>query len=304
MLSFDFNKIRLPADVSRWLLRSPPAVNVLMVLAVAYSLAILTWKLVPSPDMAEPPDLPQSTAQNAPLSQPVNNLRNLASMHLFGEATVAPIAPPEPVMSAEAPDTSLSLTLLGVISGGKRAWAIIGDRMGNEETYMINAALPGGAVLKEIYRDRVILLYNNRYETLRLPQEDMGEGSMPGRVSSAPPSSPSGPVTRMGSEVSQVLQGYKQQLLNDPQSLMDIVRAEPYRQGGQIRGYRIFPGRDKKVMDQVGLIPGDVVTAINGIDLDSPIKGLEVMQQITDASEVSVNVLRNGVNQTFVVPLN
>jgi general secretion pathway protein C len=304
MFSLDINKIRLPADISRWLLRSPPAVNVLMVLAVAYSLAILTWKLVPSPALVETPDLPLAATQNTPLAQPVTNLRNLAAMHLFGEATVAPIAPPEPVMSAEAPDTSLSLTLLGVISGGIRAWAIIGDRMGNEETYTINSPLPGGAVLKEIYRDRVILLYNNRYETLRLPQDDLGEGAAPSHVSSAPQFSSSGPVTRMGSEVSQVLRSYKQQLLNDPQSLMDVVRAEPYRQGGQIRGYRIFPGRDKKVMDQVGLIPGDVVTAINGIDLDSPIKGLEVMQQITDASEVSVNVLRNGVNQTFVVPLN
>ena len=85
---------------------------------------------------------------------------------------------------------------------------------------------------------------------------------------------------------------------------MNTVRAEPYRQAGKLKGYRIFPGRDKNLFGQLGLEPGDVVTAVNGIPLDSPLKGLEVMQNITDASEVNVDVLRNGVNQTFLVPMN
>jgi general secretion pathway protein C len=249
----------------------------------------------------------------------------ISSWHLFG---VVPknipkpiVVAPEPVAPQEAPDTTLRLTLKGVAASRDMmsAWAIIADRMRNEDTYGIDDPLPDGAVLKEIYADRIILLHNGRLETLRLPEDNLPEGSnnranrssaranrrsntrsTPRRTSSVP----NGAVNQLSYEAAQVVKSYKQKLLSDPQSVMNTLRAEPYRQGGQLKGYRIFPGKDKQLFGQVGLQPGDVVTAVNGIELDSPLKGLEVMQNITDASEVSVNVLRNGVNQTYMVPLN
>ncbi|MDH5216450.1 MAG: type II secretion system protein GspC [Gammaproteobacteria bacterium] len=318
MVSFDLQRLKLPMDWGGILNKLPLVANILMVVVIASTLATLTWRLLPVPDLA---DVPASMIKQAPKESSDTSagkptaVRNLASLHLFGEARDEQPEPVAQEIPEEAPDTSLALTLRGVIAGvGAGSWAIISDRSGNEETYGIDSPLPGGATLKEIYPDRVILLHNNRFETLRLPEEQGVASSRAERPSSrrstasnrssSTSSSPSGAVTRMGPDVSRVVTDYKKKLLNDPQSVMGVVRAEPYRRGGKLSGYRIFPGNDKELMEKVGLQPGDVVTGVNGIDLDSPLKGLEVMQQITDAKEVSVNVLRNGVSQTFVVPIN
>ena len=319
MVSFDLQRLNLPTEWAGILNKLPLAANILMVIVIASTLASLTWKLLPTPGL---PDVPASFVKHQPKESSTATpgrptvTRNLPSMHLFGEARDEAPTPIAQEIPEEAPDTSLALTLRGVIAGvGSDSWAIISDRGGSEETYGIDSPLPGGATLKEIYPDRVILLHNNRFETLRLPEgRGVANNRMDRRSSSRrstaskrrspSPRRSSGAVTRMGPEVSRVVTDYKKKLLNDPQSVMGVVRAEPYRRGGKLSGYRIFPGKDKQLMEKVGLQPGDVVTGVNGIDLDSPLKGLEVMQQITDAKEVSVNVLRNGVSQTFVVPIN
>ncbi|MDH5545715.1 MAG: type II secretion system protein GspC [Gammaproteobacteria bacterium] len=316
MFSIDIQRLKLPSDWSPHLARLPLAANVLMVVIIAGTFAELTWKLIPQPSL---PDVPGALLQSPRSPSPDTNVvssvqHNIASWHLFGEAQQQIEAPTVEDVPEEAPDTTLALTLLGVIAGGSSSWAIIADRGGNEDTYGINAPLPGGAVVKEIFADRVILLHNNRFETLRLP-EDKEAGTMdfgsrniartaPSPRQSSRPDRPRGAVTRVGPEVTTVVKEYKQKLMSDPQSVMGVVRAEPYRRGGKLSGYRIFPGQDKELMNRVGLRPGDVVTAVNGIELDSPLKGLEIMQQITDATEVSVDVLRNGSTQTFVVPMN
>lgn len=302
----------------------PPIVTFILVIVLANNLATMTWLTMPSkPDVPVPADPTRITTTQA--TNTVNTqgsvANQLANWHLFGvvpkEVPKPQVVAPPPEIPEEAPDTTLQLTLKGVFSSKDmmHAWAIIADRMGNEDSYGIEDELPDNAILKEIFADRIILQHNGRYETLRLPEDDAsGVNTRPSRANSrrssnsrsSPPVSqiPTGSVNHLSYEATQVVKSYKEKLLSDPQSVMNTLRAEPYRQAGQLKGYRIFPGRDKDLFGKVGLEPGDVVTAVNGIELDSPLKGLEVMQNITDAAEVSVNVLRNGVNQTFIVPLN
>jgi len=305
----------------------PPIISVLLVLSIASQLASLTWQVLPLKASVPVPATTVVTfnggIKNTQIVQK-NIGAQIASWHLFG---VVPIEAPKPVVIApvvpqEAPDTTLNLTLKGVVASHDMlsAWAIIADRSGNEDTYGINADLPGGAVLKEIYADRIILLHNGQFETLRLPEDNLPDNKRNNRNGNqssrntpsynnqvsryTPPSRSSGNVQQLSYEATQIVKSYKQKLLTDPQSVMNTLRAEPYRRSGKLAGYRIFPGRDKSLFGKVGLQPGDVVTAVNGIALDSPLKGLEVMKNISDASEVSVDILRNGQSQTYMVPLN
>jgi len=305
----------------------PTATTILLVIVIASTFASLTWKILPSPPEVSAPGIVQKSSKTTQVSQAssTNKTYNqIPNWHLFGivQKNIPKPVVQEPVAPKEAPDTQLRLTLKGVVASADMmdAWAIVADRSGNEDSYGLDSALPGGATLKEIYADRIILLHNGRLETLRLPKDNMAGASTArktassrsrGRSSSSRSNrrstrsmSSSGNVNRVSSAGSQVLKNYRDKLLEDPQSVMNTVRAEPYRQAGRLKGYRIFPGRDKNLFGQLGLEPGDVVTSVNGIDLDSPLKGLEVMQNITDAGEVSVDVLRNGVNQTFLVPMN
>ncbi len=294
-----------------WNARLPVLANTVLVLLLAYTLAGITWRLVPQPLEPLPPvaELPPVAAGSA--AAPSTDFgRQIASWHLFGRAeSNKPVAAPAPPRAQAAPDTRLRLTLKGVFVSDRpgEAWAIIADHRGKEDTYRPGSNLPGGASLLEVYPDRVILLHNRRRETLRLP--DANQEHKRGRAGRSSPRREaarlaSGPVTTVTGEAAQVLRDYRQKLLTDPQSVMSAVRAEPFREGGKLMGYRIFPGADRQLLQKIGLRPGDVVTAINGIRLDSPLKGLEVMQNISNASEVSVEVLRDGFSQTFVVSVN
>jgi general secretion pathway protein C len=304
---------------SSWLARLPVVANVVLVVLLANSLATLTWKFVPLPETAEAPAREVAVAAVAANSgSKENSYIELTRMNLFGEkqrqtAKRAPVVEKRPEV---APDTTLRLTLKGVFSSSDMgiAFAIIADASRKEETYRVGDKVPGGAVLKEVYASHVILFRNNRHETLRLPESKGKKAARNARTSSRDSNRrssrssratlPSGNVTQVTGEAAAILSDYRNKLMNDPQSVMNSVRAEPYRRGGKLAGYRVFPGKDKQLMSQVGLEPGDVVTSVNGIALDNPIKGLEVMKSLSENGQVSVDILRNGVSQTFVVPVN
>ncbi|MEK6749486.1 MAG: type II secretion system protein GspC [Pseudomonadota bacterium] len=293
---------------SRYHQRLPPVVNVVLVIALASYLAKLTWLAIPLPQEQGPPRAAPVLSQVTVNQAPAGGSRSLAGLHIFGQATMAP--PADQLLAPyTAPETQLRLTLLGVFASTSKnsAWAIIGDQGGGEETYGVGANVPGGATVHEIMPDRVVLLRNGRYETLRLPRDGAEGDISTGGINRAPPSpmGMNGNRVYVTPEVAASLREYRTALLNDPQSVMDVLRAEPYRDGGgRLVGYRVFPGRDKQIMDRVGLRPGDVVTSVNGVPLDNPIKGLEVMRDLANASEVAVQVLRNGAVQSLVVPVN
>jgi len=316
--------IRFPFSLRQINERLPLFVNTILLIAVAYSLANLTWMVIPSPEFLVVPPLSVQKTNNTiqATNEDTFQMQSVANLHLFGKVETnkpkPPLPPPTPKI---APDTQLRLTLRGVFASNdpESSWAIIADRVGNEEFYRIDddeKPLPGGAIIKEIHQDRIILLHNNQFETLRLPQDQLPannrqaqsrSGSNVRSSRSARRSSSRQPLastTRVSPQARQKLRTYRDKLINDPQSMLNVLRAEPFRRGGKLQGYRIFPGQDKRIMGDLGLRSGDVVTSVNGIKLDSPLKGLEVMQDLASASEITVDVLRNGVSQSMVVPLN
>src|SRR5262245_64174244 len=66
----------------------PPGVTAVLVIAIAYQLAGLTWALVPGSSGATPvvPTAPGSSP--APTAQPLGDFGKLSTSHLFGEAQI------------------------------------------------------------------------------------------------------------------------------------------------------------------------------------------------------------------------
>jgi general secretion pathway protein C len=80
----------------------------------------------------------------------------------------------------------------------------------------------------------------------------------------------------------------------NPGAITEIIRPQPAFANGQQRPDRLYPGRNRQQFSKLGLMPGDLVTAINGTPLDDPARGMEILQSINSASEVTVTVERNG----------
>lgn len=268
------------SPINRYL---PQGISALLVTAIAYQLATLTWTLPGS----APPVAPAARGESPPA--PAVDLSVLTDSRLFGEASTEP-ARPVPAAIA-APDTTLSLTLTGILAKDEdtNGSATISSDRDADQNYQVGQSIEGadGATLHSVYADRVLLNRNGRLETLRFPQELRTAGSPMGELSPSLPPAPSGSLREAISE--------------SATELADIVRTTVHVEESQVVGVRVNPGRDRAAFEALGLAPGDVITDINGTLLDDPSQGLQVFEALGETTQAEVTVIRDGVPQVIVI---
>ncbi len=292
--SYRLAAVNLPQKIAQWRsyspaelaasasLRLPFWVSALLAIGIAYYLAQLFWLLIPAGDGVE------WTASTAPAITSTSRGTNtdydsIAEAHLFGESSAD--VTPVPVATVNAPDTRMNLQLRGTVAAddASQAHAIIADGTGKENVFFINDPIPGGAVLHQVLPDRVILNRGGILETLRLPQQSVGGTAARPRTGSA------------ANRAARALPTNVQNLIGQNAArFSDIVRPQPYMPNGQLQGYRVYPGRDRRAFASLGLRPGDLVTEINGMALNNPAQGMEAFSTLSDATQVTLTLERNG----------
>lgn len=96
---------------------------------------------------------------------------------------------------------------------------------------------------------------------------------------------------------------FRGRLRDDPGSLSGIFRASPVREDGEVRGYRVRPGSEEELFRRFGFEAGDIITEVNGTPLDSPRRGMDLMNQLGEADTLSVVVERDGQRQRIEMRL-
>jgi general secretion pathway protein C len=258
----------------------PSLATLALVVVLAAQLAALIWRALGSAGSDTAPAVAVDTA-----TAPAIDLAAIVNAHLFGVAA----ATGDP---SSAPATSANLTLAGTLAGPDPAlgWAIIGASGQSARVYATGASLPGGTKLAAVYQDRVILDRNGARESLMLPRLAGGGVAMPAAFApgaDAPPGS--------------LADGVRQLMAQDPAAANELLRPQPVFAGGTLRGYRVYPGRNRAQFARLGLQPGDLVTAVNGAALDDPNRGLEILRGISAGSAVTLTIDRNGQQQQLAV---
>lgn len=268
---------------------------VLLAALILADLARLVWFALPSSTPAPISITPVNVAAS-PVSKSATavDIEKMASWHLFGEAGVQPQAVPAAVEQAQ--DTTLNLQLLGVISASEAAMArafIMAD--GRQQQFAIGEQLPGPGkvVLSKVLVDRAIIDNNGRYETLWLYDPNATTLASP-QITVPNPAAPSTVDMRDNAGVTELAQTYRDQLYKNPSSLADVIQVAPASEGGKLVGYRINPGRDPAQFARFGLKPGDIVTAINDVNLDDPQRALELYNVLRTQSDASITVRRGS----------
>lgn len=276
----------------RWL---PPAVTAVLVVAIGWALAGLLWSLIPIPEAAQwrPASVQTNAASGPQAGRP--NIEAIVNARLFG-IYQAPANPDAAALSS-APETSLNLNLLGILSGSTEfdSRALIGLQSGEEQPYSIGEDIVAGVSLQAIFPDRVILSRNGTLETLRLDKSSPSQSVAPAVIQEA---------STDATQATQALTQIREQILQDPSKAGDFIRVQPASgSGGGTKGYRIYPGKDRTIFSNIGLRPGDLVTAVNGIQLDDGQKALQTLNDLKAASNVTLTLERGGQIQTVNVSL-
>lgn len=231
-------------------------------------------------------------------------------------AICEPPKPPDPVVSNEPSDplhppaTSLPLSLLATAIArdpDMSSGTILNTSTNRLGSYWTHEEIPGAGPIVDI-RPRWVDFMNksaNRVERIDL----LGAAAPPPPVAvAAPPMptptspSPEGDLTseldkgvRKTSETSyEIDRSLVDKILNDPSAIARSARIVPSIKDGKANGFKMYAIRPNSVYAKIGMQNGDTIHSINGYEITSPDKALEVYTKVKSASSLSVQITRRG----------
>jgi general secretion pathway protein C len=289
----------------------------LLVIWLSHSLARLFWLVIPGPTI--PPATLTLVAVDSPGSGAAAesvNLTRITALAPFGDTAqeAAPMVDAQPTaqgIETDAADTQLNLILRGVLGSNEekagRAIIASGERA---DVYAVGDTLPVGTnvTLAKVLDGRVIINNNGSFESLWLFKEDPNapklttsfaapqannDWATPGGYADPPyqqqpplyvDKSPVADSPRFGADPSAAAS----------KTLADVVAMSIYREGGQVVGYKIRPGRNAEMFNSLGLQTDDIVTSVNGVQLSSPGKIMEIYKSMGSATSANLEIRRGG----------
>ena len=291
----------------------------LFALWAVYALAQLIWALLPGQNGS----LPEDAVVINPVSRPAPadpaesvDIERMKAWHLFGEVGAEPVpeVEPEPLAAVTgregiekgARETRLDLKLRGVVASTTEGlgYAII-EYKNQQSVYAVDDKLPvpGQVVLAKVMARQVVLDNGGTYELLEL----FDESPLDTQLDSRPPPGTSRPAAAgrpVAASAAALALDYRERLYQNPQSLAEVVTISAVRENGELQGYRISPGKEPEQFEQLGFKPGDLVTSVNGIELNDPANTVRLYQTMRSASEAVFDLQRDGQQLTVSVRLD
>jgi general secretion pathway protein C len=267
---------------SSLLARAPQVLTFVLALALAAQLAFIVVAMTSRSRQAAPP--PQAALPPTPQL----DVGALVNAHLFGDAAVQASGD-----AANAPPSSMPLVLAGVLAteNPKEGMAIIGESAQAAKVVAVGQQVPGGAQLHSVYSDRAIIDRGGTLESVFLPKQTGGGivGLAPAPVAAAP-------------EGNEAMVDRMRKLVNDdPALLSQVMRPQPVFAGGEMKGFRVYPGANRAAFSRMGLRAGDMVTAINGTPLNDKDRAQEIFGTLGSSTDARVTITRNGRQQELVL---
>lgn len=279
-----------------------PLLSLLLILAATQSAARLSWRLVDF-TIPQPTNLVTRTGPAGHVAPPQQAAlsSDLVDLHLFGLA--GRVKMDTLTDAGDLPATTLNLALIGVIfsTSPDKSVAIIrakGKTTPNE-IYGVGDKLPGAAVLSEIHPDRVILHRGGRYETLAIEEPNSLSITSQPRKIGLQKKDRQHQIKPHGDGVNwSIDRSYLDQRLANMNSLAREVGADIYQKDGVQQGFQLRANNKSRLLDELGLQSGDVLTEVNGMPLRSTGDAMQAFAKTKNAEKVSVEIIRDGTHQT------
>ncbi len=272
------------------------SVTALLAVYVLWQAGSLVWKLwLLNDESPQAEVLIPSSLKNA---EP-ELLQNLLSYPLIRtESNQAATGP----ASADKPKTSLKLKLVGLMysTDKDQARAIIVSEKDGARSYSNRERVADKVEIFSIEPDRVILLHAGRQEALMLDPEEGSSGNRPDTEDE--------PVKNSGKDqASAAVQSTSgRNRANAPrrtEDLMEDFSATPVMEEGELVGFRLQALRDPEIMNEWGIGPDDVITAVNGVPLNSQGKIMVLYDKLKKEKEFALTLNNGGKSRTVTVDL-
>ncbi len=174
------------------------------------------------------------------------------------------------------------LKLTGTLAGGPRvSRAIIENTETQETNYYKIGDVVASATIESIGPDKVILIHNGQRRLLQMQSGSLGSVPSQSNLTVAPAIEPDVKIPRSSRF------GYVEDLFRQ-------ATFEPYIENGQTKGLKITGLEKIPLAAAIGLKNGDVVQSVNGQELLSKQKAVQVLKKARTQSQMNMQLLRNG----------
>jgi general secretion pathway protein C len=240
-------------------------------------------------------------AQTAPVS--LNDFQVISDRNIFT------LLPPEntenPAAAAAAADKSpLKARLIGTITGPRdTSLALVEDETARTaEFYKIGETFMNQAVVLTIERNRIVISRAGNQEVLAIYEEEISpltstSSSLP------PPTLPAGngpvEVRKVAENSFEVNRLAFEEVTKNLGNFMTQARIVPHFIEGKIAGYKIFAIKPDSIYTDLGMQNGDVLQRVNGVEVESPEKALQIISQLKTETDFQIDLVRNGKPMTL-----
>lgn len=251
----------------------PVYLSLLFGFVIALQLINLTWKIIYPVN-----SVTYSIDSNLLKNNSVDAYKNLSG-DPFIKGTNQSL---NQVFSIDVPPTSLSLRLYGIrySNSGQLDAAILGFDPNNQRIYKTNEVIADNIILEFIEPERVVISRGGIRESVTFDSD-----------------------TALSPEITKVLanssKGIKVEDINSS-ALSQMISFQPYFSNGTLKGYQIYPRNQSKLFDSSGLKSGDVLVAVNGLDIKDP----SVLKELSVFGQVKLNLIRDDDDLSIIVKLN
>ncbi len=224
-----------------------------------------------------------------------------------------------PIFDVDAPDdpenppeldtkTALPLALLAIMyapppNGIKWSIAVMRDT----EAKIMGAYPVGGkihgATVTGIQETRVYLdnagkpEYIDLFEEPAPPPQPVAAAPVPNKDDALAKDLANG-IKKLSEHKYELQRGTLESVLGNMALLSRSARIVPEMKDGKAAGFRLFAVRPDGPFAMIGMQNGDIISSINGLEITSPEKALEVYAKLKSASHLSLGMERNGQKVT------
>ena len=182
----------------------------------------------------------------------------------------------------QAPPTTLSLRLYGIrySDSGDLDAAILGFDPNNQRLYKTNEVIADDIFLEFIEPERVIISRGGIRESVTFDKNAV-----------------------FSPEITKSFANSDKKIKVDginSSSLSQLMSFQPYFSNGTLKGYQVKAVKQEELFESTGLKSGDVIVAVNGLDINDP----SVLKELTSIGQKKLDLIRDDDDFSITVKLN
>ncbi len=260
-----------------------------------------------------PADPSEGVSPPPPAARLWSDRQVILTRNLFNSSLLAPPPPPKKVVKEVMEATKLPLSLLGTAASPNAAlsWAAVEDQSSRRTLVVrVDDVVKSKAKVTRIERRRIVLLENGVLRELVLSEKKQKRSKgRSARGSSKRPSRArrSARAPRPAAEAAPPLVRSLPTPLRaenlDAVKLFSDARILPKWVDGELVGMQVNTIQPGGLFEEAGFRKGDVITQLNGIEIDSPEKSVQILSEFASATELTIEVDREDGPTTLNVTL-